>query len=275
MNRNLIIRTISGIIYVGIIVVACMLGNPGVIALSMVMAILAMCEYKAMYKDRVGVTAIPLVIDVIAAASMASPLWGWAVALLCLLCRMAVMVYDKRRQAVSAFMVGASGYLYIGMPMAAMSVVGLINPMYLLCIFITIWLNDTGAYCVGSLFGKHKFFPRVSPKKSWEGFFGGLAFSAGFGCLLAFCGWTLADFSGVAHREAFWIVSSILTALAATIGDLFESALKRHLGLKDSGKMIPGHGGILDRIDSLLFAAPVALLLYLCWSAFFSHALMF
>ena len=158
MNRNLIIRTISGIIYVGIIVVACMLGNPGVIALSMVMAILAMCEYKAMYKDRVGVTAIPLVIDVIAAASMASPLWGWAVALLCLLCRMAVMVYDKRRQAVSAFMVDASGYLYIGMPMAAMSVVGLINPMYLLCIFITIWLNDTGAYCVGSLFGKHKFF---------------------------------------------------------------------------------------------------------------------
>ena len=249
MNRNLIIRTISGIIYVGIIVVACMLGNPGVIALSMVMAILAMCEYKAMYKNRV--------------------------ALLCLLCRMAVMVYDKRRQAVSAFMVDASGYLYIGMPMAAMSVVGLINPMYLLCIFITIWLNDTGAYCVGSLFGKHKFFPRVSPKKSWEGFFGGLAFSAGFGCLLAFCGWTLADFSGVAHREAFWIVSSILTALAATIGDLFESALKRHLGLKDSGKMIPGHGGILDRIDSLLFAAPVALLLYLCWSAFFSHALMF
>lgn len=113
--------------------------------------------------------------------------------------------------------------------------------MILLAIFVCIWVNDTGAYLAGSTLGKHKLFPSVSPKKSWEGFFGGLiASTVAAGLIL---GW---------EHSYYGIIISIV----ATWGDLFESMIKRSVGVKDSGNIIPGHGGILDRIDSLLFVLP-------------------
>ena len=113
--------------------------------------------------------------------------------------------------------------------------------MILLAIFVCIWVNDTGAYLAGSTLGKHKLFPSVSPKKSWEGFIGGLiASTVAAGLLL---GW----------EQAYY---GVLISIIATWGDLFESMIKRSVGVKDSGNIIPGHGGILDRIDSLLFVLP-------------------
>ena len=122
-------------------------------------------------------------------------------------------------------------------------------PAQLMSLLILIWCNDSGAYFVGKPFGKHKLMPAVSPGKSWEGFVGG-AFFAGFAAVLLF-GW-----------QDVWL--GPLMAVLATAGDLLESAWKRSNGIIDSGKIMPGHGGVLDRFDGFTIAAPVyALILYL------------
>jgi len=124
------------------------------------------------------------------------------------------------------------------------------NPILPLSIFIFTWINDTGAYCTGLLFGKHRLFERISPKKSWEGSIGGGIFSIIAAIIMAhfFPFMTL----GV------WIGLALTTVVFGTWGDLTESLLKRTLGIKDSGNILPGHGGMLDRFDSTLMAVPAA-----------------
>lgn len=124
------------------------------------------------------------------------------------------------------------------------------SPLFIMAIFIFIWLNDTGAYLIGSLIGKRKLFERISPKKSWEGFFGGLAVALGASQALA---WYAPEVSWYN-----WLGLSATVVLFGTWGDLIESLLKRTLGVKDSGNILPGHGGMLDRFDSLMLAAPAA-----------------
>ena len=123
-------------------------------------------------------------------------------------------------------------------------------PLYILAIFIFVWLNDTGAFLVGSQIGKRRLFERISPKKSWEGFWGGLIV-----VLLAAQGfaWYAPEISRIQ-----WLGLAAVVVLFATWGDLTESLLKRTLGVKDSGNLLPGHGGILDRFDSVLMATPAA-----------------
>lgn len=123
-----------------------------------------------------------------------------------------------------------------------------------LSMYIFIWINDTAAYLSGVTLGKHKLFPRISPKKSWEGAIGGA---------LA----TIASAFGVAHFFTFmnvwqWVGMALVVVIFGTFGDLTESMMKRHLCIKDSGHILPGHGGILDRLDSMLFAIP-AVVVYL------------
>ena len=123
---------------------------------------------------------------------------------------------------------------------------------YALLLFVLIWLNDTGAYFVGSAIGRRKLFPRISPGKSWEGFLGGLAIVACAALLLAPLFPELAWY----HRVAL----SLIIVGVGTWGDLVESLIKRTAGAKDSGTLLPGHGGILDRFDSVMLATPAALL---------------
>ena len=123
-----------------------------------------------------------------------------------------------------------------------------------LTLYVFIWLNDTGAYLTGTLFGKHRLYPRISPKKSWEGAVGGALF-------------TMASAVVVAHLCPFltawqWVGMELVVVVFGTLGDLTESMIKRHIGIKDSGHILPGHGGILDRLDSMLFAIP-AVIVYL------------
>lgn len=119
----------------------------------------------------------------------------------------------------------------------------------LIALFATIWINDTGAYIIGVSFGKHRLFERVSPKKSWEGFFGGAlaALAAGYVFSVFIPDLTLVQ----------WLLFSQIVVVFGTFGDLIESLLKRTIGTKDSGNILPGHGGFLDRFDSMLLAAPV------------------
>lgn len=123
------------------------------------------------------------------------------------------------------------------------------SPGILIGFFLLLWTNDTGAYLVGSVIGKHRLFERISPKKSWEGFFGGLILTLLVARL--FSGWLgVADTAG-------WMIIAFIISVAGTLGDLLESMLKRSLGLKDSGTVMPGHGGFLDRFDSVVVAFPL------------------
>lgn len=132
---------------------------------------------------------------------------------------------------------------------------------WLVAIFGMVWANDAAAYFTGHYFGKHKLSPRISPNKTWEGFAGGLAFTL----LAAFILTIPLNLPWYA-----WLSMGALTTVAATIGDLAESLLKRGVGAKDSGQIIPGHGGMLDRMDSLLFAV----IIVATYAAFFDPALL-
>ncbi len=131
------------------------------------------------------------------------------------------------------------------------------SPGIVVGFFLLLWINDTGAYLTGISFGKHQLMARISPKKSWEGFFGGAV-------LTVIAAWLLAGWLGVVTSR-WWIVIAATISVAGTYGDLAESMLKRSAGQKDSGSLMPGHGGFLDRFDSALLAFP---LVYLFISVF-------
>ncbi|HSD13535.1 MAG TPA: phosphatidate cytidylyltransferase [Flavobacterium sp.] len=128
------------------------------------------------------------------------------------------------------------------------------NPKIIIGIFILIWTNDTFAYITGKSFGKHKLFERISPKKTIEGFVGGLVFTM--------IGSYILSYFFTFLTPVIWICTGLIVGLFGTIGDLIESRFKRVAGVKDSGKIMPGHGGILDRLDSVIFAIPFLYLFY-------------
>ncbi len=126
------------------------------------------------------------------------------------------------------------------------------SPGIIIGFFIIIWANDTGAYLTGMSFGKHKLMERISPKKTWEGFIGGII-------IAALAAWLLSGWLGVVNRFN-WVIISLIISVAGTYGDLIESMLKRSTGVKDSGTIMPGHGGFLDRFDSAIVSFPLVYL---------------
>jgi len=135
------------------------------------------------------------------------------------------------------------------------------NPKIIIGLFILIWTNDTFAYLVGKSIGKHKLFERISPKKTIEGFFGGVVFAALAGFLISkFYIQPTPEFSS--KSILIWMIIALIVSIFGTIGDLIESKFKRIAGVKDSGSIMPGHGGVLDRLDSVIFVAPVIYLFY-------------
>lgn len=131
------------------------------------------------------------------------------------------------------------------------------NPKILISIFLLIWINDTFAFIVGKSIGKHKLFEKVSPKKTIEGFLGGLVF-----CFIS--SYLVARFYIEANAKNIyiWLIIAVIVTIFGTIGDLIESKFKRIAGVKDSGAIMPGHGGVLDRLDSIIFVAPFVFLFY-------------
>ncbi|MBR6490257.1 MAG: phosphatidate cytidylyltransferase, partial [Muribaculaceae bacterium] len=177
------------------------------------------------------------------------------VATYCLL-RFVVQLYLPEHNAISDVRQSLGALVYVALPLSMLNAIASqYSPMMVLAMFIFIWLNDTGAFLVGCAIGKHRLFERISPKKSWEGVFGGTAVVIA----AAICFATIPALGNIFNPQGLslgvWIILGAVTVMASTLGDLFESLLKRTAGVKDSGNLIPGHGGILDRIDSLLFVA--------------------
>lgn len=163
-----------------------------------------------------------------------------------------------RRSATPLANLGATllGVLYVAVPLSLLLYVpvlagdGVWRPETVLCYIFIIWANDVFAYLVGMAFGRHRLCERLSPKKSWEGFFGGLAGAVVMGLV----GARVLDGS-----YAAWVGLALVAAVTGVLGDLTESMFKRSAGVKDSGRLIPGHGGVLDRFDAMLVAAPFVL----------------
>lgn len=174
--------------------------------------------------------------------------------------RMIYTLYSREEHPVNSLAYTFLAIVYIALPLVLAATMSEHSMRYLLLlVFVMIWINDTGAFLTGTAFGRHRLFERLSPKKSWEGFFGGLVFSAATGFVAAL---VLPQYLTLLNPLGGALLGVTVSVLA-TWGDLFESLLKRTAGVKDSGHIMPGHGGILDRIDSFLFVIPpVAILLF-------------
>lgn len=172
---------------------------------------------------------------------------------------MALPMFRQKDQPLLSASLTFLGIVYVSLPITIFNLL-VYHPykegfdyQVVLFLFLILWLNDTGAYITGKLLGKHKMFPRISPKKSWEGLIGGLL-------MALLITWLSRPFFPDIPLLHLWILCPVIV-ITGTFGDLVESTWKRAAGVKDSGKLMPGHGGILDRFDSLIFAAPAAYLI--------------
>lgn len=270
--KNLVVRSLSGAVYVALIVACVILGNPWFATLMSVFCALAVVEFENIVAGtpRGFCQWVIRLLDLVTALTICNALYllyaddivmscGLALLVGYTLIRFTCALYDKTSKAFVDAAWSVLAIAYIAIPIAMLNFVYIDNGsnsrLIVLAMFILIWLNDTGAYCVGSALGRHKMFPRLSPKKSWEGFVGGLVCCLGAGAAFHYI---IND----TYSLMRWIGFGAMVCVFSTWGDLFESLLKRSHGIKDSGNIIPGHGGILDRIDSLLFVA-VAAFIYL------------
>lgn len=261
--NNVIVRALSGIVYIGLIVGSILGGEVFFYTLTTIFSVIGIIEFtkmvhigethggpyaRAMAADCLFAALIPLL------AFLPNPATLYLTSMMTyFLVRAIIGLTDLRDNAYRQVMRSLTGILYVASPLLALNLLyssGKDMHILVLLMFVMIWLNDTGAFCVGSMIGKRKLCQRLSPKKSWEGFWGGM------GCSVIFSVVSNYYFNPMGLQLWQWIALGVLTSLMSTWGDLFESMLKRTVNVKDSGKIMPGHGGILDRIDSLLFVGP-------------------
>lgn len=274
--KNLIVRTITGVLFVAAIV-TCFLRPEAMILLFALVTGLTIWEFTGIVNDIEGVTTNRLITTVagvyffFSIAGYCSGIVPSAVFIPYLLTIVYLFIaelYTKASNPINNWAYTMLAQMYIALPFSTINVLAfratgdgvVYNYLLPLSVFIFLWTNDTGAYLSGSLFGKHKLFPRVSPGKSWEGSIGGgllvLAMAAAVGFYE-----TSALHSGaadVALSIPQWMGLGLVVVFFGTWGDLVESLFKRTIGIKDSGNILPGHGGMLDRFDSSLMAFPAA-----------------
>ncbi len=267
--KNFIQRAITGAIFVAVLV-GCILGSP--ISFGLLFALisaLAINEFCNLVNKEDGVQ-VNKPICILAGVFLflcfhytGTHPSGAAIFIPYLILFLHLMIsqlYLKKENPLHNWAYAMLSQMYIALPFALLNVlafhsvgsesVSSYNAILPLSIFIFNWVNDTGAYCTGMLFGKHRLFERISPKKSWEGSIGGGVFSI----IAAF---VMAHFFPFMSSPV-WVGLALTVVVFGTWGDLTESLLKRHLGIKDSGNFLPGHGGILDRFDSSIMAIPAA-----------------
>ena len=271
--NNFVARTITGILFVATIVV-CFLNPTAMIFLFALVTGLTVWEFTGLVNDRPGVTVnrfISTVAGVYFFLAMAGTCSGFTSStvfipyLITIVYLLIAELYAKQEDPIHDWAYTMMSQMYVVLPFSLLNMLAFRAApegiMYIytlpLSVFVFLWVNDTGAYCCGSLFGKHKLFPRISPGKSWEGSIGGGVFVLAAAALV----WYLTDSydmnpTGMDMWE--WMGLGLVVVVFGTWGDLVESLFKRTLGIKDSGNILPGHGGMLDRFDSSLLAIPAA-----------------
>ncbi len=277
--KNFVTRTLAGAVLVAVIIAATAWSPISFGVLFMLISLLATQELMKLLTNKTtylgGVSALLFLAIYAEHAMMFSErmiVIVWVVYGMSLLTAMIGQLWNTKTNPVETWMHIAYSQIYVAVPFALINMIaffrGQFTPVLVLSMLVFIWVNDSFAYLTGSLFGRHRMFERVSPKKSWEGFVGGNLFALAAAYLMSILDQPLSNLL-VGHDGASlelwqWLVFAQIVVVFGTLGDLVESLLKRTLGVKDSGVAIPGHGGWLDRFDSLIFAAPVvACYLYL------------
>ena len=280
--NNFIIRTITGILFVAIMVTGICLRGDAMILLFAIITGLSIWEFCGLVNEHVADTTVNRFIATAAGVYLFLAMAGYCTGivppsafvpyLLTIIYLFISELYLKQKNPIQDWAYTMLSQMYVALPFSMINVLSFqADPqtgqiayhwMLPMSVFVFLWVNDTGAYCTGSLLGRHKLFPRVSPGKSWEGSIGG-------GIFVLIAAAIISQFAatGTPHGSASqelstlaWLGLGLVVVFFGTWGDLVESLFKRTLGIKDSGNILPGHGGMLDRFDSSLMAIPAAVI---------------
>jgi phosphatidate cytidylyltransferase len=259
------VRTIWGIFFATVLVGAIILGSYTFASLFLILSVFALREFYSLcreagfspqfYPGLVAGAALFILSFFIAGQYISYKAYCYLLPVV-----YAIPVWElfrKKKKPLTNIAVTIFGILFVSVPFSLLNFIvfpefeGAITYDYSLLIglFVFVWASDSGAYIIGVRFGRHRLFERISPKKSWEGLFGGVvtAIIAAWLITIVFPKYSLV----------FMGVMAILVVISGTFGDLVESMIKRSIGVKDSGRFMPGHGGLLDRFDSIMLASPV------------------
>ena len=266
--KNLIIRVLTGAIFAIVLISSICLHPLAFLSLFSVITALTIWEFSGLIKGYEN-TKIQRILNMIGGVYLFVATFAYANELtdgkiflpylLFLILTMIAELYYKALNPINNWAYTLFGQLYVAGCFSMLNFIGAepntpgeinYSPLMIMAIFIFVWLSDTGAYFIGSMIGKRRLFERISPKKSWEGFFGGLFVALASSQALA---WYAPEIG-----KLTWLGLALIVVLFGTWGDLIESLLKRTIGVKDSGNILPGHGGMLDRFDSVMLAAPAS-----------------
>lgn len=278
--KNFLVRSVSGAVMLVVVLGAMLLSKWSFAALITLIAIGGMWEFyrfaqNAGYEPMkalglfmgvmmlgVGV-AISLFLDNSSDATAVMLIVSATIALILIVPLMFICeLYRKSETPIANIATSITGAMYVALPMSLLLIVPMLlgngewNPWIMICYIFIIWANDVFAYLFGITLGRHRLFERISPKKSWEGFFGGLLGAMAMGYVAA---------QVVDGNCAMWIGMALIAALTGVFGDLVESLFKRSVDVKDSGNILPGHGGWLDRFDALILSIPFVFVYLVLW----------
>lgn len=276
--RSLIIRTITGLLFVAV-VLTCFLRPITMTLLFALVTGMTVWEFVGLVNQRGAavnrfITTAAAVFLFLAITGFCGQMATAAVFIPYLLTVVYLFVsglFTRSDDPICDWAYAMMAQMYIAVPFGCLAVLAFramptgevtYNMMLPVALFVFLWMNDTGAYLTGSVLGRHKLFPRVSPGKTWEGSAGGAVLVLVVAALVAYLDHTAALASlgatDTALSTAEWLGLGVVVVVFGTLGDLVESLFKRTLGIKDSGAILPGHGGMLDRFDSSLMAIPAA-----------------
>lgn len=265
---NIVVRILAGAVFVGLLLGGILINQYTFLSIFILITLLSLYEFYGLIEKNAGVKISKLwgmgAGAVLVVASFLYFSTGITIGIALYIAFMMLIfvgeLYLKREDPIKSLAYNVLGQIYIAVPFSLACYLAYAHSsgdyhfLYILAVLVFIWVNDSFAYLTGMTFGKHRLFERISPKKSWEGFIGGAVFAMAASYAFYYFFGELSVLS--------WMGFAAVTVVAGTWGDLIESLLKRTLGVKDSGNMIPGHGGILDRFDSTLLAIP-AVVVYL------------